>query len=166
MFQAGDVLLNHGQLYKVEKIQEKKVDDETKELVVYAPLFPQKRNKTLKCKIPVDRVKAAGLRKPIDKTKLKKEIKQLTKIDMEKGLPSNRSSIAKDLNNFPKMFRLLARLWYMKKTGEKSLSYSKKQLYSYLTTNLSQELAVIWDVKPEEAKKKLLKQFKQELLEA
>jgi len=61
------------------------------------------------------------------------------------------------------MLDLAARLWHLGQTSDRPLPYSKKRMLYRLMTNLSKELALLWDMEPEKAKKKLYNEFKKRI---
>ena len=155
MFKVGDTLLKNGQLFNVDKLVKTSKGDEEKTIVVYTPKFPQLRHRTLQCKIDLEMVEKVGMRLPISKSELKEEMSSISEIDFEEELPGGKGDISKDLNDFHKMFTLLVRLWHKRQVDQKELPYSKRQLFDFISTNLTQELAVIWGSTPEKAEVKL-----------
>jgi len=128
---VGDKIVHFGQIYRI---------------------FRAKRKKG---------IKKTNIRKPLSKKEINKLLKKLTVQFKSKDIPDAGKLREKLVLNDPaKLVRVLRQLWRDKKNEETNFTKSKENVFKLALKKLSQEVALVKNIKLDKAKEKIQKQLK------
>lgn len=148
---VGDKIVEKGRVYRIFKISTKKVKGEEKRVAHFRPYYKKDKYSSIISTIPVENIKSANIRRPVDK-------KTLT--DIRKILSGNVYTKKADLKDLKEKFienkiketaKVVKYLWEEKQRRER-LPPSKKKLFQNTMRSLAEEFAFASDRKLQKGK--------------
>jgi RNA polymerase-interacting CarD/CdnL/TRCF family regulator len=159
---VGDKIVHFGQIYRIFRAKRKKgIKEEQLRILKFRPYFKNKKNKSLVFSIPEKSLEKTNIRKPLSKKEINKLLKKLTVQFKSKDIPDAGKLREKLVLNDPaKLVRVLRQLWRDKKNEETNFTKSKENVFKLALKKLSQEVALVKNIKLDKAKEKIQKQLK------
>lgn len=143
---VGDKIVEKGRVYRIFKIEKQEVNGEEKKIAYFRPYYKKDKYGSIISTIPVENIKEANIRKPVDRKKLTEIRKVLS------GKTFAQKAKLKDLkqkfieNKIKETAEVVKYLWEEKQRREK-LPPSKKKLFQNTMRSLSEEFAFASDKK-------------------
>lgn len=153
-FRVGNKLVGVTNVYRIFKIEEKKVNGEVKRLIHYKPFFETSINKSLICSIPEENICDAIIRRPVEKEVIKKIIKYFSK-STRRG-KSIDSATAKEIlksNNINEISTLVKKYWWEKQIDSYAFTKNKSNILEKGLRKVAEEYAIVYQVALSSAEK-------------
>lgn len=160
---VGDKLVGIGRVFKVFKIADSKTyDGKVEKHIFFKPIYDTPDNRTVTCCIPFKNIVQANIRRPIDKKAMSLVIKGLSE-------PSKKGDIIADAieakeilkkNDPRESAKVLKSVWLQLNSDDIMSTRSRKDLFDLAINNLSQEVALVYDIPLEKASEKLQRALK------
>lgn len=159
----GDVIIRFGiphKIFKVEKIElepEKEGEEPKKDKIIhFSPIYKNRRNETLRLSIPLSGVEKTTIREPVNKTRLREELKYLRSGDYQRT-PFNRTKVKRMINSndIHDVARVLKTLWEENRDEERNYTISKRNTFRMVFTRFHHEAAHVLEMSLEEAEEKI-----------
>jgi len=147
---VGDKIVEFGQVYRVFKI----IDG----VVYYKPYYANKENKSLVFSIPRQNLNQTKIRRPLEKGKIKKIIRGLSrKTEINGELDTEDAKESLKLNSARQTAQILKQLWYEKCNEDKNFTKSKKDVFELAINRFVEEVAFVSRTTVDGAKDKITK---------
>lgn len=152
----GSKIIEGGTAYEVFKIKKTKNNGETQSIVFYKPCFENSNSSDIVCSIPEHNITPPDMRKPVSKKEmeevfifLSKKTRGSTEVDIMKSKDVFR------LNDIFKTAEVLKDVFKEKMIKGEEFSKSKRDLMDASVAKMVEEIALVYRVSLEGAKKKL-----------
>jgi len=156
LYKTGDKIVEGGEVFRIFKIEDIKIEGKKQRLIHYKPFFPKSDSPDAVYSIPEKSIKETSIRRPLSKKELKEILDELKK----KGKPA----VALDINDAKEVLKeceinnivaLIKTLWVEKKAGEDSFTKSRSNVFEAAVDTLYQEFAFVNNITLEKASDKI-----------
>ncbi len=161
-FKTGDKIIHFGQVYKIFGIKKKEnKQGESSRILEFKPYFPSETNRSLVFSIPEENLEKTNIRKPLSTKTVNKLLRRLRVRFKSADIPDAGVLREKlDLNSSVKLVRVLRQLWRDKQNKETNFTNSKQNVFELALKKLAQEVALVKNIKLDQAKEKIKQELK------
>ena len=151
-FKVGDKIINFGQVFRIFKIEEKKIEGRLENILHFKPYYKGTDNTGLVCSIPKRNISQTNIREPISMDRFSELLGLLSKRS-NKEAPSSVNDAKEVLNsNDPEqVVDILRALWKVKKRKSDEFTKGKKDALELALKRLIEEFALVGDTTLDEA---------------
>ncbi len=157
-FKVGDKIVDFGRVYRIFKIDNTTENDT---IIYFKPYFKSKKDGGMTCSIPAKSINKTNIRRPINKLRMNKILKNLSKktfandINDINVLEITEAKEVLSINKAGKTAKILKRLWLEKQDESKNFTKSKETAFKHLIERLSEEIAYAGNTSIENAEAKI-----------
>lgn len=157
-YKENDVLVKFGKLYKIFQIKSKEIEDTTKKIVYYKPLFIKNKRDEMVCSIPLNNIKKALMRKPFAQEEYKNFLSRLSqrRDSFKEKVQIKSFTDLSTSDDLEKKSLIISHLWYRKQNPDINLSTSEQNLLTDLIDSVTEELAFVLGLNVDSAKEVIL----------
>lgn len=152
----GSKIVEKGKVYRVFKIDKKKLNGKTERIIHYRPFFKNQISQSFECSIPESNMEEANIRRPVSKKRARELMKSLSKgVRITKPLNVTKAKDALKLNDIEESIGILKRYWEVRSRDEDGFTKSKKDVLESAMNRVIEELALVNRVSPDTAEKRV-----------
>jgi RNA polymerase-interacting CarD/CdnL/TRCF family regulator len=154
---VGDKIIKCNRVYRIFKINIKKIADKLETIIFYRPYFKDKYNKKLIVSIPFTNLERANIRLPMSKKELSgffKELSQRSKTNLPVDVVGAKEAL--NLNDPYQNMELLKRLMIEKRDETVNFTNSKQEVFKQAMEQLVEEIAFVSGLSLVQAERKIL----------
>lgn len=156
-FKVGEKLIERGKVYRIFKIEEKRLNGEVRHIVHYKPFFKSSTDSSLVCSIPAESLEKTNIRRPVTKDVIEELLGFLAKrIRTNVELDALQAKDVLKLNDIQRSSRVLRRYWKAKKRRNETLTKTQKDVIQIAINRIVEEVAVVTGISLTKAEEKIL----------
>lgn len=143
-YRRGDKIVEFGRVYRIFQIKEK--------MIYFRPFFATRRDNSLTCSVPIEKIAQNNIRKPIGQKGFKK-VMEILKTEVKHELPMDMAEAKETLkiNKASVLAENMRQLWQEKNCKENNFTKIKSDLLEVMTASLTEELAIVKNVSLQKA---------------
>jgi RNA polymerase-interacting CarD/CdnL/TRCF family regulator len=154
---VGQKLIERGKVYRIFKIEEKKLNGETRHIVHYKPYYKSSTDSSLVCSIPAESLERTNIRRPVTKDVIEELLEFLSKrIRSKVELDTLQAKDVLKLNDIQRSSRVLRRYWIAKKKREETLTKTQRDVIQIAIKRIVEEVAVVTGTSLTKAEEKII----------
>jgi RNA polymerase-interacting CarD/CdnL/TRCF family regulator len=155
-YKVGDKIVEFGQVFRIFKIERKKVKNgQIERVIFFKPYNKIDNTASIVCSIPVNNIDKTEIRKPMSRDEFRVLLKKFKKAESEIFQDINKVKIALKSNDPMDTISAIKALLKEKKKKSENFSKSKRDLLNLALERIAEEFSVVYRVSLERAKKKI-----------